>query len=303
MFNSRLAKQALQRMLLAFAAIFGAEQLFRLLLLPAMQSVFDPGDNVTIGLRRTGILLFAVLAYWAYAHFVEKRKTRELRMAPVAIVIGAVSGVGLIGLAMLLLFAAGAYEVTAYRGLDSGLWGVASVILIAATLEEVVFRCLLFQILETAFGTLPALWLQSLVFALLHIANIEDRANTQEVVTTVVSGTLLGAFWTLVFVHTRNLWVTAANHAAWNFTIILAGVPLSGLDHWLRVAPIASQYRGPAWLTGGVGGPEDSLVTIVLVAASLAFMLYWAKIRNRLLRAGAAGVDSPSPPHRDNHHG
>lgn len=290
MFDTRLARQVMKRLLLAFAAVVGAVQLFRLLLLPAILSALHPGDAVTSLLRRTGILLFALLAYATYVRFLEKRKVRELRWAPRAIVAGALSGALVIAIPILSLFALGAYEMTAYRGLHLGLSGVAGLILIAAILEEIVFRGILFQILESGCGTVPALWLQSLIFAVLHIANIEARASTLELITTVVSGTLIGAFWTLVFVHSRNLWVVAANHAAWNFTIILAGVPLSGIDHWRAVAPGISEYRGPAWLTGGVAGPEDSALTVVMVALCLAGMLYWARATNRLVKAGAAST-------------
>ncbi len=286
MLHRQRVKQLLVRLPLATAAVLGSVHAFRLLVLPGIQSVFQPGDAVTSLVRRVGILLSAVLAYWAYARLVEKRSVRELRPAPLAIVAGGVSGAVLILSSMLLLFAIGAYEVVAYRGVQPGLAGVAGLIFIAAMLEEVVFRGILFRLLENACGTIAALWLQSIVFALLHIGNVEGRADTQELVTTVLSGVLLGALWTAVFVCSRNLWVTAANHAAWNFTIILAGLPLSGLDDWRSQAPFASEYRGPAWLTGGVFGPEDSVLTIVLVAAGVAATLYWAKAKNCTVRIG-----------------
>ena len=84
----------------------------------------------------------------------------------------------------------------------------------------------MFRILEDAWGSLPALWLQSLFFAVLHIANVVDRASTTELITTVVSGTLVGALWTLIFIYSRSLWVAGTNHAAWNFVIVLSGAPL-----------------------------------------------------------------------------
>lgn len=296
MYNIRLAIKVLLKLLLAFAALIGAVQFFRFLFLPGLQSIFHPGDSVTSLLRRTGIFLFAVLAYWAYVRFFEKRRASELRPAPLAIVLGATSGSLLIAISMLLLFAFGVYETTAYQGMQSGLLGVAGLILIAAFLEEIAYRCILFRILENAWGTIPALCLQSLIFALGHLGNIEGRTSMQEVVTMIVSVTLIGSIWTMVFVHSRNLWVTTANHAAWNFTILLTGLPLSGVEDWRRVAPLFSEYRGPAWLTGGVFGPETSIVTIVIAAVTLAAMLYWAKEKKRLIRGAASSVDSQQLP-------
>jgi len=113
LFDIRLARQALLRLLVAFAAIVGAVQLVRLLLLPAIQSVFHPGDAATSLLRRIGIFLFAVLAYWAYVRLMEKRGAGELRILPLRIALGGVAGSLLIAIAMLLMFALGAYEVIA----------------------------------------------------------------------------------------------------------------------------------------------------------------------------------------------
>jgi hypothetical protein len=111
----------------------------------------------------------------------------------------------------------------------------------------------------------------------------------------IVSVTLTGALWTLVFVLSRNLWAAAANHAAWNFTIILSGLPLSGIEDWRRMAPMVGEYRGPVWLTGGLFGPESSIVTIVMLAVSVAAMLYWAKRRKRLIGGAARRVDTLKP--------
>lgn len=267
------------------AAILGAVQLFRLLLLPEIQSVFHLGDTMTSAVRRSGILLFALLAYGASVRLIEKRAVIELGFAPGGMALGALSGAVLISITTLTLFAAGIYEVTAVRGLDAGLLGVAGFILVAAMLEEVTFRGVLFRWLEAAWGTVPALWLQSLIFAVMHLANVEG-AGLAAAGTTIVSGTLIGAFWTLVFVHSRNLWVVGVHHAAWNFAIILTGLPLSGLEDWRALAPFESRYNGPDWLTGGAFGPEDSAITIGVMVVCLAVLFVWAKRKGRLIRSG-----------------
>jgi membrane protease YdiL (CAAX protease family) len=272
----RVVVQVGVRLVLAFAAILGAVELFRLLLLPEIQSAFLLDDSATSLLRRAGILLFALAAYWAYVRLIEKRRVDELRFVPAGIALGAVSGALLISITTLSLFALGIYEVTTVRGLQSGLLGVAGLIFVAAVLEEVVFRGVLFRILETAAGTVHALWLQALIFAVVHLANVEG-ASLAETVTTLVAGTLIGALWTMVFVYSRNLWVASANHAAWNFAIILTGLPLSGIEEWRALAPFESRYNGPVWLTGGMFGPEDSIVTIAVGTLSLAVLFYLAK--------------------------
>ena len=90
----------------------------------------------------------------------------------------------------------------------------------------------------------------------------------------LVNVTLGGLLWAGVFIVTRNLWAVAANHAAWNFTILLTGLPLSGIEDWRSMAPLESRYAGPDWLTGGMFGPESSLVVIALTAVPTAWLLH-----------------------------
>lgn len=267
-----IAGTFLLKLLIALMAIFASVQLFRLLLLPGIQTFFNLDDSTTSLLRRTGIFLCVLMAYLTYVKFYEKRKVEELRVKPIAIAAGALSGALLIAIATLPLFALGVYEVTFYRGPQSGLFGVAAVILIAAFLEEVVYRAVLFRLLEEAIGTNWALWLQSLIFSAAHIGNNSD-ADLAATLLNVVSGTLIGAFWTYIFIQTRNVWVVTANHAAWNYAIILTGTPLSGIDAWRSVAPFDSTYHGPFWLSGGVYGPEDSIVMIFIVIVCLALQM------------------------------
>lgn len=53
--NMRIAAMAIGKLLLLSAAILGAVQIFRLLLLPEIQSAFLLGDTMTSAVRRAGI--------------------------------------------------------------------------------------------------------------------------------------------------------------------------------------------------------------------------------------------------------
>jgi hypothetical protein len=292
--NLSLAKQALLKLMVAMLAIVGSVQVFRHLLLPAIQTLFDTSESTTSIIRRTGIFLAVLFAYWAYVRLYEKRAATELRFSPAAIALGAASGALLISITTVTLFALGVYELTNYRGMHSQLLGVAGLILVAAFLEEVVYRGVLFRILEDAWGTSVALWLQALVFAAMHLGNAP--ASNSELLTTMVAGTLIGAFWACLYVQTRSLWVVSANHAAWNFAIILSGVPLSGIEDWRALAPIESRYNGPGWLTGGVFGPEDSIITLAVISLSVAGLLHWSRKTKRLVAARPARAPAPEPP-------
>ena len=279
----RVATRMLGSLLLGGIAILGGIFILRHGLLPLIEAAFHPGPDLLSFFRRTGILLTAVAGYWAFVHWHEKRVATELHLRPIRLLLGGASGAAMVGLPMAVLFAVGVYEAVLFRGASPALLGVAAVIGIAAILEELVYRCLLFRLLERAWGTKLALVVQAVVFALQHLENVE-RGGVSDVVTMLVSVTLLGLLWGTVFILARNLWVVAANHAAWNFTILLSGVPLSGIEDWRKLAPLESRYAGPDWLTGGMFGPESSLLVIMSITVAVILLLRIARRNGAFLK-------------------
>jgi len=273
-------------LLLGGVAILGSILVFRQGLLPLIEALFHPGPGWLSVFRRAGILLTAVAGYWAFVHWHEKREATELHLRPIHLMLGGASGAALVALPMAVLFALGVYELVLFRGASPALLGVAALIGIAAILEELVYRCLLFRLLERAWGTKLALVVQAVAFALQHMENVE-HGRISDVVTMLVSVTLLGLLWAGVFALARNLWVVAANHAAWNFTILLSGMPLSGIEDWRKLAPLESRFAGPDWLTGGMFGPESSLLVIASTTAVVVLLLRAARRRGALLGPAA----------------
>lgn len=286
--RSRRVARALVSLLLGGVAILGAIFAFRQGLLPLIETAFHPGPEWLSAFRRAGILLAAMAGYWAYVHWHEKREATELRLKPMWLLLGGAGGALMVALPIAGLFALGAYKLVLFRGLSPALLGVAVLIFIAATLEELVNRCLLFRVLEGAWGTWVALVVQAVLFALPHLENVK-HGGVPDVAIMLVSVSLLGLLWGTLFALTRNLWVAVANHAAWNFTILLSGVPLSGNEDWRALAPLNSRYAGPDWLTGGLFGPESSLLVMVCVVVCVALLV------RALVSHGAAPVRPPRP--------
>jgi membrane protease YdiL (CAAX protease family) len=262
----------MRSLLLGGLAILGPIVLFRQGLLPFVDMIFEPGPGALSAIRRAGILLAAIGGYFAYVRWHEKRPATELRPRPIPLLLGGAGGALLVAIPIALLFALGAYELVLARPLSPALLGVAVLIGIAATLEELLYRCLLFRVLERAWGTAVALALQAVVFAVGHLENLEN-GPTGEVAVMLFSVALVGLLWAAVFVLTRNLWAAAAHHAAWNLTILLSGVPLSGIEDWRALAPLETRYAGADWLTGGLFGPESSLLVIATTTAAVVVLL------------------------------
>lgn len=278
----RVAGQMLGSLLLGGVASLGSILIFRQGLLPLIEAAFHPGPDLLSVFRRVGILLTAVTGYWAFVHWHEKREATELHLRPIQLMLGGASGAALVALPMAVLFALGVYEPVLFRDASPALLGVAALIGIAAVLEELTYRCLLFRVVERAWGTKVALAVQAVVFALVHLENVE-QGGISDVVTMLIAVTLAGLLWAAVFVLTRNLWAAAANHAAWNFTILLAGVPLSGIEDWRKLAPLESRFAGPDWLTGGMFGPESSLLVIASTTVAVVLMLRAVRRRGGFL--------------------
>jgi CAAX protease family protein len=294
--RARVAGRTLVSLLLGGVAVLGSILVLRQGLLPLIEAVFRLGPDWLSVFRRVGILLAAVGGYWAYVHWHEKREATELHLRTIHLLLGGASGVVLMAVPMAVLFALGAYEQVSFRGASPELLGVSAVIGIAATLEELVYRCLLFRLLERDWGTKLALVVQAVLFALRHLENV-DRGGTSDVVTMLASVTLAGLLWAGVFVLARNLWVVAANHAAWNFTIVLSGLPLSGIEDWRKLAPLESRVAGPDWLTGGMFGPESSLLVIASTTVAVVLLLRAARRRGAFFVPAALVRDAmPTKP-------
>jgi membrane protease YdiL (CAAX protease family) len=290
----RLLRRTAGSLLLGAVAVLGSVFVFRQGLLPLIDRVFQPGPEWLSVFRRTGILLSATAGYWAYVRWHEKREATELRLKPVRLVVAGAGGAALVALPIAVLFAIGAYELVLFRGAPPALLGVAALIGIAATLEELIYRCLLFRVLERDVGTGLALALQAVLFGVGHLENTE-RGGPGDAAAMLVSVTMLGLLWAGVFVLTRNLWATAANHAAWNFTILASGVPLSGIEDWRVLAPLESRYAGPDWLTGGMFGPESSLLVIVSIAVAVVLLLRAARRQGAFVRPLRLDSRAPEP--------
>ncbi|HUD70569.1 MAG TPA: CPBP family intramembrane glutamic endopeptidase [Dongiaceae bacterium] len=270
-------RQAL-KLCAAAACVAGSVAAYRFLLHPAIEAALSLDAETSSIVRRTGIFVSVVLAYAAFVRFYERRPPRELAPRWVWTLVAAAAGVASIGVTLLALYATGHYRVVEFRGF-AGVADVLSQIAIAAVIEELAFRGVLFRIVEETFGSAAALVGSAVVFAVAHLANSGLQGFT------LVTITLVGVMWAGIFIVWRNLWVAAAHHCSWNATIFLIGVPLSGED-WRAQAPLATSTHGSVLWTGGTFGPEDSLINIAVMIVLGGGLLWLARRRGRLVRGG-----------------
>lgn len=226
------------------------------------------GDIVDIG--GIGLML---LAYRLYVGRIERRPPLEVAGGGAAAEAGwgALIALGLVGTTVAVMAAAGAYAV---ENLGSP-WTLPHALVVfggGAFAQVLVFRVVVFRLVEEWTGTWIALAATSLIFAGSHVANGQ---LTPAGFAGLALGDLLFVF---AFVVTRRLWLVWGMHAGWNFFQDgVFGMPNSGvttLPSW-----ITARIDGPAWLTGGEFGVEASVVAHVLCLAP-ATWLVWKAVRS-----------------------
>lgn len=220
----------------------------------------------------------AVIVYRTVMRFVARRRTPEIAggRAVRETLLGAALGVGFVGSAAAAVSALGGYAFT-WADVDvlSVVGPVLAVAVGAAVTEELMFRGFALQALERLLGSWVALPITALLFGVLHLANPGATPWTALAIG-IEAGGLLGA----AFLWRRNLWFVIGIHLAWNTTVALLGIPVSG---HVTQGLLAVDVTGPALVTGGAFGIEGSVVTVALAVLLTVPMLLLARRHGALV--------------------
>jgi membrane protease YdiL (CAAX protease family) len=192
--------------------------------------------------------------------------------------LGLTGGVSLVGAITAIEWASGSihFELTGELAGDAVKMIVraAGIFALGATTEELLFRGYAFQRLAEGTNGYFAAVATSIVFGLLHRAN--PHATTLSVANTMLAGVLLS----LGYLKTRALWLPIGFHFSWNWSLALAGLPVSGLDlgnmPW-QAMPTATH----TWINGGAYGPEGGVAATVGLSAGIVYLL---RMKQTILR-------------------
>ncbi len=220
----------------------------------------------------------AFLAYYAFVRGIEKRPVSELAIqgAAAELATGILIGAGLFSVTIGILWALGIYRVT---GLND--WTVAvpvfAVSVISGVFEEILFRGVLFRIVEESLGTWISLLISALIFGFLHLANPNANLVAGAAIA-LEAGVLLAAAYLL----TRRLWLAIGLHFAWNFTQGgVFGVAVSGVQFGGLLQPVLT---GPDILSGGEFGAEASIVAVLVCTAAGLYLLWKAQKKGNFVK-------------------
>ena len=148
----------------------------------------------------------------------------------------------------------------------------------SSIIEEIIFRGILFRIIEEKLGTYISLIISALIFGLIHISN-PNSSLMAGLGLSIQAGLLLG----LAYVLTRNLWFPIMIHFAWNFTqSAIYGASVSGSK--MSKTLITSEITGNELFTGGQFGPEGSIQATIFCLIATIVMLYLSRKKGRILK-------------------
>jgi uncharacterized protein len=186
--------------------------------------------------------------------------------------IGCLSGLLAIGGTLLAMFLLGGFRITGLvlhgRAILSALAGWAMAFFLAGLFEEFLCRGYLQHTLASGIGFWPAAFVMSGLFAFGH------AFNPHETLAGLASVVLFGLLLCLCLQRSGNLWCAVGFHAAYDWGQTLFGVPDSGITPYHNL--FNSTRNGPQWLTGGVVGPEASILTpIALGLVALVVIRYY----------------------------
>src|SRR5436189_3717292 len=172
---------------------------------------------------------------------------------------GILFGAVLFTIVIAVLWLTGSYHITGTNALIEIL-PILGLSMVSGLFEEILFRGILFRIVEESLGSWLALIISGMLFGALHIIN-PGATLSSALAVALEAGLLLAAAYML----TRRLWFAVGIHFAWNFTQGgIFGVHVSGNDF---TGLFSSTMTGPEWLTGGTFGAEASVVAVVVCLA------------------------------------
>jgi len=233
------------------------------------KSVADP-----IIIFISSILL--LVSYYYLFRLYEKRKITELSVKdlPKEMFGGFIFGFFIISLSIFILYLLGYYEVVSISTTHYSA-RLFTVLIFAALVEDLFHRGLIVREIENWLGTNMAIIIAMLV-ELQHVFNPNSNLFS------FFSYLIWGFTMAMLFIYTRRIWLPFFFHLGWNFAQPFYGSNLTGTSDMGSI--IQSELTGPALLTGGATGIEDSIFTASFLLLIGIVLYYLAKKEGKIVR-------------------
>lgn len=144
--------------------------------------------------------------------------------------------------------------------------------------EELIFRGWMLGRIAARYGLIAGVIGNSALFTLMHVdPDALAALGMSGIVLFTITTLLFSVFLSLLSIKERSIWGACAWHAAWNWMFITwFGLPTTGIE--LNLVPLVSDLTptpdAALWLTGGMDGPEGSILAPLVLAAGSLWLLW-----------------------------
>lgn len=207
-----------------------------------------------------GTGLFGLFVYAVWTNLTERRPVTELAMKRTwaDLGLGLLLGVCYFAVVVGLMALAGSYRITEAHFAFLPLLTYFLHFFMVAVYEEIIFRGIIFRLIDDRWNTAAALIVSALLFGAVHLAN-PGATLWGAFAIAVEAGLLLGA----AYKWSGTLWLPIGIHWAWNFVQgNVLGFAVSGNPVPDKI--FSAIISGPEWITGGLFGAEASVPAVVV---------------------------------------
>lgn len=191
---------------------------------------------------------------------------------------GFLIGLIMMSFTVLILFSFGYITIEKNPIQPIGISSISSILIILSgwiiqgATEEIVTRGWLLNVLSSKYNIKVGLLISSTLFGLMHLTN--PNVNYIAVINII----LVGLFFGIYVIKTNDLWAVCAMHSAWNFAQgNVFGFEVSGINVSVGTL-IDLNLFGNDFITGGVFGPEASIVATFVLLLSIIILLFISNI-------------------------
>lgn len=224
----------------------------------------------------TIVLLF--LAYNGYTQAVENRKAHELSFYKFHYELGAGILIAflIVAIVVSILAVLGFYKIDELNPFGNVVYMFFDQMRVGFV-EELLFRVIIFKLVEEFAGSWIAVAVQGILFGFAHATNPNATLFTS-LTLVIFFSILFGAG----FMMTRRIWFVMGFHWSWNF--FQAGIFGMQNSGWEQPSLISPVITGPDWLTGGDWGIEISVLAMVMLFVVGLFFLKTAIIKKQVVK-------------------
>ncbi|MCD4834415.1 MAG: CPBP family intramembrane metalloprotease [Bacteroidales bacterium] len=225
------------------------------------------------------VAVSAIASYIVLYKFYEKRKITELSTNRLSrnLLLGVLIGVILQSLTIFVIYLYGGFSVVS---VNSFIYLIPALTMAfnSAIFEEILFRGIIFRLIEEKLGSYIALAFSALIFGALHLSN-PNSSIVGALGLSIQAGLLLGA----AYIYSKNLWFPIALHFAWNFTQSgIFGASTSGRA--ISNSLLTTKIEGAELITGGQFGPEGSIQATLFCLIATVILLILSHRQNKIIK-------------------